>query len=209
MKYINTYNTELDYTGDSARLYPNVSYVKATNEVKWMRNNPSPEPGPTPTPTPTDNLSAKYTTTSANETVQIVWSQQSFSGITIDGTPQTITGEGEATEFNYTFTTAGEHEVVFELPNNSKITSVAFRNCDAMTSINIPSTVTQIGHYVFENCTALASIICLATTPPTIQSSTFLYVPADCAIYVPTESVNAYKAAANWSSRAAYIQPIQ
>ena len=85
MKYINTYNTESAYNSDSTRLYPNVSYVKATNEVKWMRNNPSPEPGPTPTPTPTDNLSAKYTTTSANETVQIVWSQQSFSGITIDG----------------------------------------------------------------------------------------------------------------------------
>lgn len=208
MKYINTYNTELAYNSDSTRLYPNVSYVKATNEVKWMRNNPSPEPGPTPTPTPTDNLSAKYTTTSANETVQIVWSQQSFSGITIDGTPQTITGEGEATEFNYTFTTAGEHEVVFELANNSKIISVAFRNCDAMTSINIPSTVTQIGHYVFENCTALTSIICLATTPPRIETSTFLNVPSDCAIYVPSASVNAYKAAANWSSRANYIQAI-
>lgn len=206
MKYINTYNTESAYNSDSTRLYPNVSYVKATNEVKWMRNNPSPEPGPTPTPTPTDNLSAKYTTTSANETVQIVWSQQSFSGITIDGTPQTITGE--TTEFNYTFTTAGEHEVVFELANNSKIISVAFRNCDAMTSINIPSTVTQIGHYAFENCTALTSITCLATTPPDIENSTLYYVPSDCAIYVPSASVNAYKAAANWSSRANYIQAI-
>ena len=43
MKYINTYNTELEYTSDSTRVYPNVSYVKATNEVKWNRRNPNPD----------------------------------------------------------------------------------------------------------------------------------------------------------------------
>ena len=32
--------------------------------------------------------------------------------------------------------------------------------------------------------------------------------PADCAIYVPAESVNTYKTTSNWNARASYIQAI-
>ena len=84
----------------------------------------------------------------------------------------------------------------------------AFHTCTALTNITIPSGVTTIRSSAFQNCTALTSIICEATNPPTIASSTFTSVPADCAIYVPADSVDAYKVASYWNTRAAYIQAI-
>ena len=47
-----------------------------------------------------------------------------------------------------------------------------------------------------------------AETPPTIANSTITGLKADCIIYVPAASVDAYKAKQYWSARAAYIQAI-
>lgn len=47
-----------------------------------------------------------------------------------------------------------------------------------------------------------------AVTPPTIENNTFNDIPSDAIIYVPTESVEAYKAATNWSAQASKIQPM-
>ena len=85
----------------------------------------------------------------------------------------------------------------------------AFSECSGLTNITIPNSVTSIGDGAFFFCTSLTSITSLATTPPTIQSEVFTEVPADCPIYVPAESVEAYKAAQYWSDRADYIQAIQ
>ena len=40
----------------------------------------------------------------------------------------------------------------------TRIVSYAFRNCDGLTSITIPDSVTSIGEYAFEDCTNLTSI---------------------------------------------------
>jgi hypothetical protein len=45
-----------------------------------------------------------------------------------------------------------------------------------------------------------------ADTPPTIADDTFTALKADCIIYVPAASVDAYKAKQYWSARASYIQ---
>ena len=95
------------------------------------------------------------------------------------------------------------------IPNS--VTSIdisAFQNCNSLTSVTIGNSVTSIGRSVFQGCTSLSSITSLNTTPPTLQSSIFQNVPANCAIYVPAASVDAYKAANYWSSRASYIMPI-
>lgn len=88
------------------------------------------------------------------------------------------------------------------------IGNTGFQGCSSLTTLVLPATVTSIGGRGFRNCTSLASITCYAVSPPTITSATFLNVPADCAIYVPSGSVATYQAASGWSARAAYIQAI-
>ena len=90
----------------------------------------------------------------------------------------------------------------------SGVTSIgnsAFSWCYGMLSITIPSNVTSIGDYAFEYCFGLNSITVNATTPPTLGSNVFSSTN-NCPIYVPSQSVNAYKAA--WSAYADRINPI-
>jgi hypothetical protein len=96
-----------------------------------------------------------------------------------------------------------------KFPNNlTLIKNNAFYGCESLTTIDIPSSIVEIGNNAFKNCSNLASITCRATTPPTIQTTTFSGVPASCSIYVPAESVETYKTANYWSARASYIQAI-
>ena len=74
-----------------------------------------------------------------------------------------------------------------------------------MTTVVIPSTVSFIGYLAFEYCTALTSITCLGTTPATLDGGTFNDTN-NCPIYVPTDSVDAYKTA--WPQYASRIQAI-
>ena len=89
----------------------------------------------------------------------------------------------------------------------TSIGSYAFSSCSGLTSINIPSGVTYIGSSAFSSCRGLTSITVNATTPPIIGYYIFDNTN-NCPIYVPTESVEAYKAATNWSDYANRIQAI-
>ena len=86
------------------------------------------------------------------------------------------------------------------------IGSSAFYNCDSLTSVNIPDSVTTIGEWAFFSCDSLTSVYCKATTPP-VLGGTYVFDNNGSGrkIYVPTESVNAYKSAENWSEYASYI----
>ena len=96
------------------------------------------------------------------------------------------------------------------IPDNvTSIAANAFTGCTVLTSITIPDSVTSIGGWVFSNCTALTSVIVLATTPPTLAiTNTFNGNHADRKIYVPADSVEAYKAAEIWSTYESVIQAI-
>ena len=83
-----------------------------------------------------------------------------------------------------------------------------FYNCTALTNIVIPSTVTEIKSSVFSYCTSLISVTCLATTPPTLGYSSFYNNASGRKIYVPANSVNAYKSADNWNTYASDIEAI-
>ena len=81
----------------------------------------------------------------------------------------------------------------------------AFVDCRSLTSVTIPSGVTYIGNSAFWACDSLTSVTCLATTPPTLGNN---YVfTNNCPIYVPAESVDAYKSA--WWREADRIQPYE
>ena len=85
------------------------------------------------------------------------------------------------------------------IPNSvTSIGECAFWYCYALTSITIPNSVTSIGYGAFFGCSALTSITCLAPTPPTCENCCFEDVPRTIPLYVPAESVEAYKAAAVW-----------
>ena len=74
--------------------------------------------------------------------------------------------------------------------------------------MTIPSSVTLIDEYAFYGCSSLTSVIVLATTPPTLSFNAFTNNASGRKIYVPANSVNAYKAASGWSDYADYIEAI-
>ena len=84
----------------------------------------------------------------------------------------------------------------------------SFNGCDALTAIDIASTVEEFGGGSL-NCKNLASMTVRATTPPSGVNAAMGAVPAACTIYVPDSAVDTYKAASGWSARASYIQAIQ
>jgi hypothetical protein len=78
-----------------------------------------------------------------------------------------------------------------------------------LKNIDIPASVTSIGTASFQNCTSLETVTVRRTTPPTMSSSNaFGGCSRLTAIYVPSESVSAYKSAQNWSTYASKIQAI-
>ena len=72
----------------------------------------------------------------------------------------------------------------------------AFAHCDSLTSVTIGDSVTTIGRSAFNGCTSLTSVYCKATTPPAFEgTSVFNSNGSGRKIYVPMESVEAYKSA--------------
>ena len=90
----------------------------------------------------------------------------------------------------------------------TKIRSYAFSNCTSLTSVTIPDSVTSIGNFIFYYCSSLSSVTVQATNPPTIGIDVFKNTHANLVIYVPSESVDTYKAASGWSTYADIIQAI-
>ena len=70
-----------------------------------------------------------------------------------------------------------------------------------LTSIVIPNSVTDIGYYTFENCSKLTRLYCKAVVPPTGRHMIDLGVY----VYVPHQSVEAYKASDSWKEYSDYI----
>lgn len=76
-----------------------------------------------------------------------------------------------------------------------------------LTSLTLGSGLEYIGNNAFYNRTNLTSITCLAETPPTLNTNMNAFDNTNnCPIYVPENSVDAYKAA--WSKYASRIQAI-
>ena len=101
----------------------------------------------------------------------------------------------------------------------TSIEQYSFAECSSLLDITIPASVTSIGDGAFKldndqrNANALANrrITILATTPPTIPYAN-VFGDTDVAtykIYVPSESLQAYKTASHWDYIANRIMPIE
>ena len=81
----------------------------------------------------------------------------------------------------------------------------AFENCSSLTSATIGNSVTSIGWDAFNGCSSLTSVYCKPTTPPTGDYYMFDDNASGRKIYVPRNSVDAYKSTSYWSDYADYI----
>lgn len=88
-----------------------------------------------------------------------------------------------------------------------RIDEMFCNGCTALTTVTIPSQIVRINYHAFGSCTSLSEIIVEATVPPTLIEP-FYGCTALTAIKVPAASVEAYKAAANWSNYASIITAI-
>mgnify|MGYP002621372889 CR=1 FL=1 len=77
----------------------------------------------------------------------------------------------------------------------------AFRFCSNAKRLSIGTGVTTIGEYAFQNCSSLETIIVSPTAPPSLRYTAFDNT-GTCTIYVPSNSLSAYKAASGWSGLA-------
>lgn len=97
------------------------------------------------------------------------------------------------------------------LPRARMIDDGVFRYCTSLVSVYIGSNIDTsesfkaIGSHAFFQCTNLTSLTINVTTPPKIGTN-ILYGADNCIIYVPRNSVNAYKTASGWNSYADRIR---
>ena len=121
------------------------------------------------------------------------------SSLTSVNIPDSVTSIG-----GYAFSNCSSLTSVTIGSGVTNIYRLAFASCRSLISVTIPNNVTDIWDYAFNHCRSLTSITCLATTPPFLASNVFDDTN-NCPIYVPAESVDAYKTATNWSRYASRI----
>ena len=89
------------------------------------------------------------------------------------------------------------------------INNQAFQGCSELTKVTLPSSLELIYMMVFDKCPKLASIISMATVPPSffeaqgfgdyaLAFDTDIF--ATCVLSVPAEAVNAYREAKGWKN---------
>lgn len=89
---------------------------------------------------------------------------------------------------------SGDIAIPFTITNSGKtykVTSIgedAFRNCNMLQSVTIPSGVTSIGSNAFYKCITLNNVTILPFNPPTIATTAFRENSSDIKLWVPDES---------------------
>jgi len=79
-----------------------------------------------------------------------------------------------------------------------------------LQEVQIGYGVTSIGNDAFSDCNGTAEYHLKPTTPPELSdANAFDGIPSDCIIYVPSGSLEVYKAAKNWSAYAGYMREEQ
>ncbi len=111
---------------------------------------------------------------------------------------------GTGSGFNYGTPFSGIYSQITSITfgeNVERIPNYLCYHMDHLTSVTIPSSVTNIGTEAFDACSGTMSVICEGATPPILADNVFsspstkkLYLPHDIDVKA------AYRAASGWSS---------
>lgn len=76
-----------------------------------------------------------------------------------------------------------------------------FYNCTNLKEITLPATMKRVSYRTFQGCSALTTVRCLATNPPTTETEVFDYSTySNATLYVPENAVNSYRVASTWKN---------
>lgn len=149
--FIKKYDSVSQYNSDSEKQYPNISYIEATGELKWMKAL---------------QFETVYTVDDASQPVTLFNDNGAFTGMEVDGNEVPLSS-------TYTFPATGEHVVKYSLNDNSAIGSGTFTDVTALTGVTFPPTVKNIGLEAFKGCTGLTSITLPSGAMRTLGTSSF------------------------------------
>ena len=128
--------------------------------------------------------------------------------------PENLTSIGDYA-FNYCFAFTDlviASQVLTSIGKDAFALSFSYNPTRGLSSIEITSPVlTLIDNYAFYGDELLTQVVLRATTPPTLGTNVFTNTPIAKKtgfIYVPDDSLEAYKSATNWSAYADQIKPI-
>lgn len=175
-------------TNTTTTISPDEGY--ALSSVTVITNVPA-----TPTQTKTVDISANGQTTVSPD------AGYNLSGVTVNvNVPAPASKLPSVINKSVTAITADD------LAGITSIGLYAFYDCQSLTSITVPASVTSIGDHAFQcgSSTNKVTITMLGSTPPTIAATTMQYDNI-ASIVVPAGASAAYTAAANWSNFAALI----
>lgn len=97
------------------------------------------------------------------------------------------------------------------ISENPKLNDLPANFCNgntALQSVVIPANISKMGTSCFYGCTGLQWVKLLPTTPPTWGNNCLGAATLTFPIYVPDESLEAYKTATGWSTYADRVKPL-
>lgn len=97
-------------------------------------------------------------------------------------------------------------------PLVEKTGSYCFTSVNGLVYLELPAPLNSVTAPLLSNCTKVEALVMRAVVPPTVpQSSMALFVGHNASllkIYVPDESLDAYKVASGWSAFSSLIKPM-
>ena len=214
-KYLNVFNTLAEYQAFSASteyVQPNVALVKETNVLYYDYGNNKPQVDMSDFKLETEETSVggdKYGLDAITKINYIPSRLTSLKSAFIGFRSIVNSPEIPNSVTNMTNTFQGCTSLINapDIPSGVTIMDFTFSNCASLVKApTIPSGVTRIG-YTFQGCTSLKELTLLQTTPPT-YTNTLKGCSSLETIYVPDESVDAFKTATGWSEFASKFKPL-